>query len=100
MARYEVLSRKAYLIPVGEGQDGGPRLFPKGAKVDLSNDLIPGSNLKPLDAAARAAVDRRAKAKGAGKPDELAAARARIAELEAQAAKAGPKTMTRERRED
>jgi hypothetical protein len=61
MARYEVIARKAYLVPIGEGQDGGPRMFERGAKVELSNDVLPGAGLKPLDAAARAAKERKAK---------------------------------------
>jgi hypothetical protein len=61
MAKYEVLNRKHYLVPEGPGADGGPRLFNPGDQVVLSNEFLPGENLKPLDAAARAARDRKVK---------------------------------------
>lgn len=79
MAKYEVLSKKAYLVPVGPGSDGGPRLIERGEKVELDDDVLPGSNLKPLDNAARAARKRKEELDAARKAQREKEAAAKIA---------------------
>ena len=81
MAKYEVL-KDSYLDQPDDRSDTGvaPRYVKAGATVVY--DGIPGTSLKPLDAAARQAVEKAQEAKRKIPITDLDSAKARIAELE------------------
>jgi hypothetical protein len=75
MAKYKIEGApkgKAYVNIV----DDGPRLVTDGTTVHLEDTVIPSDWMVPLDAAARAAVERRDRARETVIAGELAASEA------------------------
>lgn len=82
MPKYEVTADSWLDQPDARSDTGfAPKYIKKGERV--SYDGIPGTSLKPLDAAAHKAVEK-AQAARPKPDDELKAAKERIAALEAQ----------------